>query len=86
MQQPDVYVGAEPGGMPAIGRWLKVELDSGDIPASRKEHILEMMERGVFAHVTAEIDDTTNVLRMTATFEPLDQLLATLRAMGWEGE
>ena len=83
-QQPDVYVGANPGGMPSIGRWLKAELDSDAIPAARKEHLLEMMERGVFAHVSAEFDDQ-NVLRMTATFEPIDQLLATLRAMGWEG-
>ena len=86
VQLPDVYVGANPGGMPAVGRWLKAELDSGDIPAARKEHIIHMLAQGVFLHPVVEIDDATNVLRVTVTIDPSDQLLSTLRAMGWEGE
>ena len=83
VQQPDVYVGANPGGMPAIGRWLKAELDSGDIPAARKEHIIQLIERSMFLGTEVEIDETTNVLRVTVTIDPTDQLISTLRAMGW---
>ena len=83
-QQPDVYVGANPGGMPAIGRWLKTQLDSGDIPAARKEHIAEMVARGVHPVTVAELD-AQNVLRVTVTVEPNEHLMSTLRAMGWEG-
>ena len=84
-ETPDVYVGADPGGMPSIGRWLKAKLDSGDIPASRKEHLIEMIALGVHIRADAEFDDQ-NVLRVTATFEPGEHLVNTLRAMGWEGE
>ena len=83
VQQPDVYVGANPGGMPAIGRWLKSQLDSGAITASQKEHIIQLIDRNVFLQTDVEIDDTTNVLRMTVTIDPSDQLISTLRAMGW---
>ena len=85
VQQPDVYVGANPGGMPSIGRWLKAQLDSGDIPAARKEHLIEMVTLGVHMRAEVELDDS-NVLRITATFEPNEHLVHTLRAMGWEGE
>ena len=81
---PAVYVGANPGGMPEIGQWLKTELDSGNIPAARKEHIMEMMALGVLSRTEAEFDDQ-NVLRLTVTFEPGEHLVNTLRAMGWEG-
>ena len=84
-QTPDVYVGANPGGMPSIGRWLKAQLDSGDIPAARKEHLIEMVTLGVHMRAEVELDDS-NVLRITATFEPNEHLVNTLQAMGWEGE
>ena len=81
---PDVYVGANPGQMPAIGRWLKAQLDAGSITASQKEHFIGILTEGIEYQREVSFDDD-NTLRLTATPTALGTLTATLRAMGWEG-
>ena len=83
-QTPDVYVGANPGGMPSIGRWLKAQLNAGTITAVQKEHIIALLTEGIEYQREVSFDDD-NTLRLTATPFAIGTLLSTLRAMGWDG-
>ena len=82
---PDLYVGANPGNLAPIGRWLKAQLNAGTITVAQKEHLIGILTEGIEYQREASFDDD-NTLRLTATASMIGTLQSTLRAMGWDGE
>ena len=81
---PDLYVGANPGNIAPIGRWLKTQLNAGTITAVQKEHLIALLTDGIEYQREVSFDND-NTLRLTATASVMGTLLSTLRAMGWDG-
>ena len=85
MPPPDIYVISHPREVSAIGRWLQDQLNDDTIAAANKDHVATMLAQNIVVEVSARFN-RNNVLNLDMTPHPSDQLLATLRAMGWPGE